>query len=774
MIAAPRRPHLSFGTFEVDLDSLEIRKAGLRIKLQGQPFRVLVMLLSRPGEVITRDELQQEIWGRNTTVDFERGIASAINKIREALGDSADNPRFIETLAKRGYRFVAPVSVEALPAATVSFPEPPPVLPAMPAPEDPAWKKAPEAEAPLLPSPVPPMFVASLTAPALPAPTEALLPAAVLPPAASAAEVPARSAFRSMVVWGLALAVVLLMAVASWITYLASRPSVTLRPPRLEQLTQSSMIYSGPPNPENLLTLVSDGPRIYTSVLANGRTQISAIDLAGTQVQAVSSPEELGSVSIADISPDGSRLIVRSWLSRDSEQPLWILPTAGSSASRVGEVLAHDATWMPKGNSILFASGKELGLAQLDTGAVTPYATVPGRAFWPRWSPDGATLRFTLLDPASHMTSLWQLDAATRRMHQVQLPELAGMSVCCGSWTFDGKSYVFQASDAQGSNLWAMGTGAHPELMELTNGPLAFMSPLPSRGDRTIYFLGLDEPANLQIFDAKLRRFTPAPSFLSHARRVTYSRDSRWVAWTDASGRLWRAHSADGSGRLRLSEEDLEIFLMHWSPDDQQLVLMARKPGEAWQIYTVSAAGGVAHRLLHDTRNLADPDWSPDGQQIVFGREADLMGKESGPYNIQILDVATHQVHSVPGSERLFSPRWSPDGRWILALSEDQSRLLLYDVQRNTWKTMFRGGAADPVWDGDSRSIVFHAFSQPDSAILRLSLEGSLQHIADLSSLDLPSVPNYFFSGITPSGAPLIEPRVGIGNLYSLQVPPTR
>src|SRR5580658_395778 len=112
MIDASRRAIVCFGTFEVDLGAGEIRKAGLRVRLQVQPFRVLAALLAKPGEVVTREQLQHEIWGDNTTVDFERGIASAINKIRDALGDSAESPLYIETLSKRGYRFIAPVVFE--------------------------------------------------------------------------------------------------------------------------------------------------------------------------------------------------------------------------------------------------------------------------------------------------------------------------------------------------------------------------------------------------------------------------------------------------------------------------------------------------------------------------------------------------------------------------------------------------------------------------------------------------------------------------------------
>src|SRR5712671_1838837 len=101
---------LRFGTFEVDLRSGELRKQGVRVKLQEQPFHVLTVLLQRPGEVVTREELRNQNWPADTFVDFDNSLNTAINKLREALGDSADNPRFIETLPRRGYRFIAPVT----------------------------------------------------------------------------------------------------------------------------------------------------------------------------------------------------------------------------------------------------------------------------------------------------------------------------------------------------------------------------------------------------------------------------------------------------------------------------------------------------------------------------------------------------------------------------------------------------------------------------------------------------------------------------------------
>jgi len=115
---AQASPVLRFGAFEADLRAGELRKSGTRIKLQEQPFQILTMLLERPGEVLTREELRQKLWPADTFVDFDNGLNTAIKKLRDTLGDSADSPHFIETLPKRGYRFIYPVNGTAAAATT--------------------------------------------------------------------------------------------------------------------------------------------------------------------------------------------------------------------------------------------------------------------------------------------------------------------------------------------------------------------------------------------------------------------------------------------------------------------------------------------------------------------------------------------------------------------------------------------------------------------------------------------------------------------------------
>ena len=118
MSSHPTPPRVvSFGPFEVDLRTQELKKHGTRLRLVGQPFQILQMLLKEPGELVTREELQRELWPGDTHVDFERGVNMAVNRLREALGDSAEEPHWIETLPRRGYRFVGTVDPHPLPVA---------------------------------------------------------------------------------------------------------------------------------------------------------------------------------------------------------------------------------------------------------------------------------------------------------------------------------------------------------------------------------------------------------------------------------------------------------------------------------------------------------------------------------------------------------------------------------------------------------------------------------------------------------------------------------
>ena len=735
---------ITFGLFELDTHAGELWKAGHKVRLSGQPFKVLVVLLGRPGEVVTREELQAKVWGANVNVDFERAVAGTINKVREALGDSAENPRFVQTLPKRGYRFIAPVHVFA---ATVPSAVPENVT-------QQTSGSAPARQDTLTTEPaVPPTLTASA-----PAGSAA---AAIVQRVHTAPTSVSLSIGRYM---ALAVGLLLVVGFAVWMVWGSPRDAAPLR---VEQVTHDGAISIGPPSQENLLTLATDGDRILTSVIQDGQPRLSSISIGTGEVEVLPLPQELAHSVLADVSKDGSRLLLKSHSSSASEQPLWIVPSSGGSAFRVGSVLAHDAAWMPDGENVMYANGNDLAVIRLDNGTSTQFAHLNGRVFWMRWSPDGKVMRCTLLNPVTHSSEIWELQYNGSVARRLQIPSAKYVWACCGSWTADGDAYIFESGD----NLWQLkGDERFGTVTQLTNGPLRFLSPATARAGTRVFFMGLDHPLGMQVFTTG-QRFHPAPAFLANATRVTYSRDGKWVAWTDNDEKLWRARAADGSDKVRLTPGYLEVFLAHWSPDSKRLAIMAREPGKVWRLYLIDSGGGAPEPLLNESRNAADPDWSHDGMTLVFGRESDRMGKESGPHTIQTVNLNTMKTDVLPGSEGLFSPRWSPDGRWIVALTLNQKSVMLYDVAQQRWRELAATSASDPVWSPDSRSVYVDAYLEPQQPILKIGVADGIPHVvADLGGLHDQNIVNYFFGGITPVGEPLIQPRIGTGDIFTFDL----
>jgi Tol biopolymer transport system component/DNA-binding winged helix-turn-helix (wHTH) protein len=743
---------IAFGLFEADLQTLELWKAGRRVKLQSQPFRVLAVLLEHAGEVVTREELRLRLWGKDTVGDFDHSLGTAINKIRDALGDTADNPRFVETLARRGYRFIAPVthlsdSIATVPKVgqvSVSAAAGPDARSICDSPEQRIGTSGSDEAAPVV------------------------LPLATQPSAGGTSPAKTRSPARAAVVWvlagGTAFAVAILLA-----GYFAGFGRSAISPPHIVKVTQEGHFAPSLINMESLAASATDGVHLFAPFLENGHAALASISLGGGSVATLSVPSEIASPALADISPDGSRLLLREHLSPESEQPLWVVPTIGGSAQRVGSVLAHDATWMPDGSGILYANGNDLLLTQLTGDNPKLYAPLPGRAFWLRWEPNGRMLRFTIIDPIDHTLSLWQL---LRNEHKATpvLPDFTDpASECCGVWTADGANYIFQSSHGGNTDLWKLTGESIAKPVRLTDGPLQFESPVAARTGNRIYFLGVDARSELERFTPGVG-LVPEKGFLSSAIRVNYARDGQWVAWTNDAGQLWRA-KVDGTDRLQLTPDGFNVFLAHWSPDGSSLALMAREPGRAWRIYLVGANGNNLQPLLTDSRNAADPSWSPDGQSLVFGRVNDVMGKEAGARTLSLLNLRTNRTETIPGSENLFSPRWSPDGHYIAALSLDQRSVRLLNVATGLWTTLPVPSGADPVWSSDSRFLFVHASLDPGQPIDRVSIpDGHVQEFVRLADSPASDAVDFVFGGLTRDNVPLVRSRVFTGNFYSLDL----
>ena len=702
---------IRFGSFEMDLQTGELRRAGIRVRLQAQPFRMLSVLVEHAGQVVSRDELQQRLWGSATTVDFDHGLNIAVNKIREVLEDSADAPRFVETLSKRGYRFVAPVTV------------------------------------------VTPQRTERVEVAGLSAPVEEL-------------QAPVKSAHWPKSRWVvLAAGAVLLLLVAGLLWTMNWGP----RPLRIREITYSGRVYPGLPLQESLGQTATDGTRIYFPQIQNGRAILSQASIGDGESSLLPISSAIPSPMLQDISPDGSKLLVRNQLARETEGPLWIMPTIGGNAQQFSDIQAHDGTWMPDGRRILYATGTDLMVANEDGTERKKVTSLPGRAFWLRWSPDGSVLRFTLLNVLDHIATLWEM-SADGKAHPLLGPADSTRSECCGSWTADGKNYVFQSSRDGLKNIWAMREGGllPRKPFQVTNGPLSYQSPITARSGNRIFFLGLNARSELLQYDSASKLFLPKNNILNSAQFVRFSRDGQWVAWIGLRGStLWRSRT-DGTRRLQLTAAPMEVYMMQWSADGQRLAVMGREPGKLWRIYVVNVADGDMRPLLTEERNEADPDWSADGNEIVFGRTPDVMAERAQPKEIYILELKTGQFAPLPGSQGLFSPRWSPDGRYITAMPLGQKALMLFDRTTGVWKTLASRPAADPVWSQDGKWVYFHDFVEESQGIYRVSVpDGRVEQITELGNLQSIDIADFRFVGLAPGEVPLIRARMSTANIYS-------
>jgi Tol biopolymer transport system component/DNA-binding winged helix-turn-helix (wHTH) protein len=719
---ATEQPHnnrarlVRFGVFEADLRSGELRRSGIRVRLQEQPFKLLTALLEAPGEVVSRESLEQYLWGSDTTVDFDHSLGIAVNKLREALGDHAENPRFVETLAKRGYRFIAPVK-------TV---------------ED--MVDAQSAKSSL--------------------------------PAAAPASLAARSVPWRWDVLGLA-CVCLALGIA---LFLRLRAPFHL-PYRVEQVTHSGHVLTNNLDDmdiESFSSTVSDGMRLYFSQMDNGNPVLAVALAANGEISHIQLPPEIGAPLIGSLAPDGSKLVIHSHLQTDPEQPLWIVPTLGGDARRVPNVLAHDATWMPDGHRLLVANSNELTIVEADGSEPHKLVSTPGLAFWLRWSPDGRRLRFTLRDPKRQTTELWEVAADGGNPHPVLPGWSQPASECCGSWTSDGEDYVFQSWHNGHNDIWSL--RERPWYLrsrkprQITSGPLAYEAPSTLPGGHRINFIGVNTEFELLRALPKSSAFAGLEQSLSAAEMAEYSSDGQWVAWLNASdGSLWRSR-IDGSERIELTTPPLRIFTMKWSPDNKHLALMAEKPGMPWKLYLIAAEGGKPTPLLNEDRNEADPDWSADGQLMVFGRPPNRMDSVQ-PKAIYLLNLHTRQVSEIPGSIGLFSPRLSPDGRYIAAIRLDQKALLLFDRSKQQWTTLTTHGVGDPTWSHDGRSLFFKDFLEEGKPIYRISVPaGEAKQVATISSLLPVTATDYRLIGLAPGDLPVVSAHTSTVNLYSVDL----
>jgi Tol biopolymer transport system component len=393
-----------------------------------------------------------------------------------------------------------------------------------------------------------------------------------------------------------------------------------------------------------------------------------------------------------------------------------------------------------------------------------------------RFSPNGRRVRFTVGDVETSTSSLWEVASDGSDLHELLPTFSKPQRLCCGIWTADGRYYIFQVSQSAPTtltSLWALDEssaqeGKTPTPIRLTEGPMSFGSPWASPDNNKIWALGVQPAGDVVEYNSAQDKFTKVLSGIS-ATDLDFSPDGKWVSYVGIpDGALWKSR-ADGSERVRLTYAPDRAALPRWSPDSKQIAYVRLRPGVSSQIVLVSANGGKSKPAWVENRGQIDANWSADGTKIVLG---DVFGTQE--MTIRLLNLKTKTISTIPGSERLFSPRWSPDGRYIAALSLDFTKVLLFDFRTQkwtTWLTEAAGAVSYPIWSSDSQYLYFDDLVTDEESIRRVKLgESEPERVFVLRGIDRYPGEFGLWSGRAPNGSWMFVRDRSTQEVYSLNI----
>ena len=301
--------------------------------------------------------------------------------------------------------------------------------------------------------------------------------------------------------------------------------------------------------------------------------------------------------------------------------------------------------------------------------------------------------------------------------------------------------------------------------VQLTTGPIKWDRPIPGKDGKKIFATGMTPRGELSRYDGRSKQFQPFLKGVS-AEGVAFSKDGQSVAYvTYPEGILWKANR-DGSNPVQLSDPPMYAMNPRWSPDGAQIVFTDVASPLRTLSYIVPPDGGSARRLMpNDNGNQADPIWSPDGKRIVFAA-----GEFGDPKNqdLRILDTESGQITVVPGSTGVESPRWSPDGRTIAALSWTAQGLTVFDMETQRWTILVTKGDVDyPAFSSDSQFVYFLRAGH-DQGVYRVRVKGGEpERVVDLKDWHMTGYFT-FWMGLDPADAPMLLRDNGTSDIYAL------
>ena len=304
--------------------------------------------------------------------------------------------------------------------------------------------------------------------------------------------------------------------------------------------------------------------------------------------------------------------------------------------------------------------------------------------------------------------------------------------------------------------------------VRLTAGPIEFSTPVPSPDGKQVFVVGTQVRVEVLRYDFASRQFVPYLPELS-ATDLSPSADGQWITYVRyPQGTLWRS-KPDGSDRLQLTFPPMEVWLPRWSPDDTRIAFSGQMPGQPNRIYLVSRDGGNLQQITSEERHEADPNWSPDGKSLVFGRLPFLERGAYGPTAIHLVDIESRRISTLPGSEGLFSPHWSPDGRYIEAVSNDGQQMMLFDFQGNKWTEVVKMQVENPNWSRDGQHV--HFCNSRDHGVYRVRVKDrKAEKVTGLENLGGTTSVFVVWCGLAADDSPLVQRDNTTEEIYALDV----
>jgi Tol biopolymer transport system component/DNA-binding winged helix-turn-helix (wHTH) protein len=593
-----------FGSFELDARSGELRKAGVRVGLQEQPLQVLILLLARPGQLVTREELRQRLWPSNTFVDFDHGLNAVINRLRDTLGDSADTPRFVETLPRRGYRFIAPVEGNR--------------------PTDQSGPNEATVQADVQPIDIPPATASDTSE-----------------PRRSRGWFSTGRAARRAGIAALSAIVLIVVGIGAW--RLRPAPAVAASP-RVVPLTTLKG-WEGHPS------FSPDGTQIAFTWSGgkgdnpwDGSTWDTYVKIIGSsEIRRVTTSHPGWNFNPA-WSPDGRHIaFVRCEKGRCQ---VYLTSPLGGSELKVSDLpisypgiaWSPDSQFIAAGRSSRHGGSGAAGIYLMPAQGGEPRAITraPAGAFHraPAFSPDGHHMAYVscVIDAGwgtgCDVFSV-DLDAsftpvgAARRLTTETIASIQGVT-----WTRDGRSLLYDTEAVPFVNyIWRVAADGTrpPERVELAGFGSSIPATVPSQ-DRLAFLRSWynedvyqstaghpPQPLVSSSFPESNPQFSPDGHHVVFCSPRSGDAVEIWVADADGSSEHQLLH---GPNRMQRAP--------HWSPDGRFIAFDSLGADGHWHVWIIDAEGGQPHQVVVDAGDQKAPTWSHDGHWIYFWSEQNI------------------------------------------------------------------------------------------------------------------------------------------------------